>query len=123
MMMKNLLRAGAFLLALSLAPLASVSAHDKHGRKHRHARGRRELVRTHDDDRNPTPGIPRRVRRGRNMTPGTPRGSIVGTPSTFPTDEGRRLGREVRRDEGRGGASKGIGMGVGKGGGRGRGKH
>jgi hypothetical protein len=105
-MIKNLLRAGAFMLALMLVPLASASAHDKHGRKRRHGRARRQVVKTHDDDRNPTPGIPR--------------GSLSGTPSTFPTDEGRKLGREVRRGE-----EKGVGKGVGKRVGvtRGRGKH
>jgi hypothetical protein len=119
-MIKNLLRAGAFMLALMLVPLASASAHDKHGRKRRHGRARRQVVKTHDDDRNPTPGIPRRVSRGRDMTPGIPRGSLSGTPSTFPTDEGRKLGREVRRGE-----ERGVGKRVGKRVGvtRGRGKH
>jgi hypothetical protein len=110
--MRNLLRAGAFLLALSLAPLASASAHDKHGRKRRHAR--RQVVKIHDDNRNPTPGVPRMVRRGRNSTPGLPRGSFAGTPTTFPTGEGRRLGAAVRRDADRN---------VGKSSGRKRGKH
>jgi hypothetical protein len=103
-----------------LVPLASASAHDKHGRKRRHARGHRQVVKTHDDDRNPTPGTPRRVSRGRDMTRGTPRGSLNGmTPSTFPTDEGRKLGREVRRGEDRG-VGKRVGGGTR---GRGRGKH
>jgi hypothetical protein len=94
-MMKNILRAGAFTLALTLMPLASVSAHD-HG-KHKHRRGRKVVMtQTHWDNRNPTPGIPRRVRRGRNWTPGVRRGAF--TTTTFPRDEGRRLGREVRRD-------------------------
>jgi hypothetical protein len=116
--MRNLLRAGAFLLALSLAPLASASAHDKHGRKRRHAR--RQVVKIHDDNRNPTPGVPRLVRRGRNPTAGAPRGSFAGTPSTFPTDEARRLGAEVSR-----GGDRGVRKSVGRrsGGGRGHGKH
>lgn len=123
-MTKNILRAGAFMFALMLVSLAPASAHDTHGRKRRHARGHKHVVKTHDDNRNPTPGIPRRVSRGRDMTPGTPRGSLNGmTPSTFPTDEGRKLGREVRRGE-----DRGVGKGVGKrvrGGtrGRGHGKH
>lgn len=120
-MMKNILRAGAFMFALMLLPLAPASAHDKHGRRHRRARVHRQVARTHDDERNETPGIPRRVRRGRNETPGTPRGSLEGmTPSTFPTGEGRRLGAAVRRD-----GNRGVGKGVGRsvGGGRGHGKH
>jgi hypothetical protein len=115
-MMKNILRAGALMLALTLMPLVSVSAHD-HG-KHKHRRGRKVVVtRTHWNNRNPTPGIPRRVRRGRNWTPGTRRGAFTAT--TFPRGEGQRLGRVVRRD----GDRVGVGKGIGKGNGRGHGKH
>jgi hypothetical protein len=115
--MKNLLRAGAFLLTLTLAPLAPVGAHGKHARKRR--RGRTHVVKTHDDGLNLTPGTPRRVSLGRNPTPGTPRGSIAGTPSTFPSDEARQLGAQVRRGATRGGTkSRGKRAVV-----RGHGKH
>ena len=80
-MMKNILRSGAFLLALTLAPLATAGAHDKHGRKHRH--GRKTVTQVvHVNHRNPTPGIPRRVRRGRNTTPGVRRGPFTTTTTT-----------------------------------------
>jgi hypothetical protein len=108
-MMKNILRAGALLLAFTLAPVVSANAHD-HDRGHGHAHGRRHNRRTtltHWDDRNPTPGIPRRVRRGRNWTPGTPRGAF--TPTTFPTSEGRSLGRQIRHDNNGGGHGRGHG--------------
>ncbi|HVG30474.1 MAG TPA: hypothetical protein VM864_12280 [Pyrinomonadaceae bacterium] len=112
-MMKNILRAGALLLALTLAPLAATaSAHD-HGK---HKRGRKHRATTlHSNHRNLTPGVPRRVRRGRNLTPGVRRGSFAGTPSTFPAGEGRRLGAAVRRDGNRGkGGGRGHGHGHGK---------
>ena len=41
----------------------------------------------HWNSANPTPGIPRRVRRGRNLTPGIPRGPI-----------GHRVGAPIIRD-------------------------
>ena len=121
-MMKKIISAAALLVFL-LTPLASVSAkpHGKHGRGHAYAYGRRHrLVRTHWDDRNETPGTPRRVRRGRNLTPGVPRGPITmrTTPPTFPRGEGRALGRDIMRRE-----NRGLGVGRGVGGGRGRGKH
>jgi hypothetical protein len=110
----------AVLLAFMLLPLASASAqrHNRRGRGNAYGRRNRTAL-TRWDDRNPTPGIARRVRRGRNWTPGGPRGPLYArtTPTTFPRDEGRALGRVLaRRDNG---ASRGVGMGVG----RGRGKH
>jgi hypothetical protein len=86
-MMKNIFRAGALLLALSLAPLVPVNAQG-HGHGHAYAYGRRRHNRrttmTHWRDR--------------NLTPGGPRGSLSGmTPPTFPTSEGRGLGRSIRR--------------------------
>ncbi|MCA1815283.1 MAG: hypothetical protein LC746_02525 [Acidobacteria bacterium] len=114
----------ALLFAFLLTPLTSASAkrHHKHGRRHAYADGRwLKVKRTHRDDRNETPGVPRRLRRGRHWTPGTPRGPLTpraSTPTTFPRGEGRALGRDIMRREGRGG---GIGRGIG--GGRGRGKH
>jgi hypothetical protein len=107
-MMKNILGAGALLLAFTLAPLVSANAHG-HDRGHGHAHGRRHNRRTtltHWDDRDPTPGVPRRVRRGRNMTPGIPRGIT----QTFPTSEGRALGRQIRHDND-GGHGRGHGHG------------
>ena len=97
MTLKNLLRAVAFLLALTLSPLAvTAGAHD-HGKR---KRVRRHVGTTlHSNQRNLTSGVPRRVRRGRNPTPGMPRGSFAGTPSTFPHDEGQRLGQIVRRED------------------------
>ncbi|MCA1614879.1 MAG: hypothetical protein LC800_12245 [Acidobacteria bacterium] len=78
-MTKNLLRTGAFLLALVLAPLAvTAGAHDRKGRKHRHDRKGKATV-VHVNHRNPTPGVARRVRRGRNLTPGVRRGAITST--------------------------------------------
>jgi hypothetical protein len=106
--MKKIIMGTALLLALSLAPLVSANAHDHgHGRGHGHAHGRRHnrhTTLTHWDDRNPTPGVPRRVRRGRNMTPGIPRGIT----QTFPTSEGRALGRRIRHDN-NGGHGRGHG--------------
>jgi len=68
--MKKILRAAALLLALTLAPVFTASAHDN-GRRHRHGRKRTTV---HVNHRNPTPGVARRVRRGRNLTPGVRRG-------------------------------------------------
>jgi hypothetical protein len=119
----------AALSVFMLLPLASASAKHRHGHGHAYAFGRRNRTAiTHWDDRNPTPGIPRRVARGRNWTPGTSRGDLDRTPTTFPRDEGRRLGRDVERREDRGvgrgedrGVGRGVGMGIGGGVGRGRG--
>ncbi|HEX8160868.1 MAG TPA: hypothetical protein VF538_03145 [Pyrinomonadaceae bacterium] len=96
-MLKRLLPGAAMLLALTLAPLAPTAGAHDHGKQ---KRGRSTTLRT--DSRNPSPGTPRRVRRGRNPAPGTPRGPFAGTPSTFPHDEARQLGAEV----GRGGARR-----------------
>lgn len=79
--MKKMLRAAAFLLALTLVPVFTASAHDK-GRKHRH--GRKRTTTVHVNHRNPTPGVARRVRRGRNTTPRIRRGAI-NSNTTFTT--------------------------------------
>jgi hypothetical protein len=77
--MKKMLRAAAFLLALTLAPVFTAGAHDN-GRKHKH--GRKRATTTHVNHRNPTPGTPRRVRRGRNTTPGVRREAVTTTTTT-----------------------------------------
>jgi hypothetical protein len=59
-MLRKLFQVTMLLLALTLTSLVPVSAHD-----HGHDRGRRRGRRTvFVNNRNPTPGIPRRVRRG-----------------------------------------------------------
>jgi hypothetical protein len=118
----------AIVAAFVLSPLtadAKPHKHFKHGRGHAYAYGRRDRVTgTHWDERNETPGIARRVRRGRNWTPGVARGPLDTrmTPRTFPRDEGRALGRRIGRGDDRG-MGKGVGMGVGGGHGHGHGKH
>src|SRR5918999_6302004 len=74
--MKKMLRGATLLLALTLAPVFTAGAHDN-GRKHRH--GRKRTTTVHVNHRNPTPGIARRVRRGRNTTPRVRRGPISST--------------------------------------------
>ena len=74
--MKKMLRGAAILLALTLAPVFTAGAHDN-GRRHRH--GRKRTTTIHVNQRNPTPGVPRRVRRGRNTTPGVRRGPLSTT--------------------------------------------
>ena len=100
---KNLLRTGAFLLALVLAPLAVTSnAHDRKGRKHRHGRKATTTI-VHVNHRNPTPGVARRVRRGRNLTPGVRRGAITSTTTTtVVTPRRRRAGAAVALEHGKG---------------------
>ncbi|HEY9286061.1 MAG TPA: hypothetical protein VIP46_21605 [Pyrinomonadaceae bacterium] len=71
--MKRMLRGAALLLALTLAPVFTAGAHDN-GRRHRH--GRKRTTTVHVNHRNPTPGVARRVRRGRNTTPRVRRGAI-----------------------------------------------
>lgn len=125
-MLKKISLAAA-LVAFMLLPLASASAKHRHGRGHAYAFGRRDRTAvTNWNNRNPTPGIPRRVRRGRNWTPGTSRGDLNRTPTTFPRDEGRRLGRDVGRREDNGvgrGTDRGVSRGEDRGVGRGHRKH
>src|SRR5205085_8596633 len=73
--MTKWLQAITCALALLVCFALPVQAQDRHGRKYRH--GRRVFVTRHWNSANPTPGIPRRVRRGRNLTPGIPRGPVV----------------------------------------------
>jgi hypothetical protein len=77
--MKKMLQGAAILLALTLAPVFTASAHDN-GRRHRH--GRKRTTTVHVNHRNPTPGVARRVRRGRNTTPGVRRGPLSTTRRT-----------------------------------------
>jgi len=79
--MRKMLQGAALLLALTFVPLVSASAHDKNT-KHRHGRKRGTVTTVHVNHRNPTPGIARRVRRGRNTTPGVRRGPISSTTMT-----------------------------------------
>lgn len=59
-MMRKLFQVTMLLIVLTLTSLVPVSAHD-----HGHDRGRRRGRRTvFVNNRNPTPGVPRRVRRG-----------------------------------------------------------
>ena len=109
--MKKMLRGAAFLLALTLAPVSVASAHDN-GRKHRH--GRKRTTTVHVNHRNPTPGTPRRVRRGRNTTPGVRRGAVT-TTTTVTTP--RRT-----RTRTRAGAAAALEHGSGHGSRHGRGK-
>ena len=83
--MKNWMKAITLALALLCSFALSAQAKDRHGRHHRH--GRRVFITRHTNSANPTPGIPRRVRRGRNLTPGIPRGPI-----------GHRVGLPIIRD-------------------------
>ena len=101
--MKKILQGAAILLALTLAPVLTASAQGNKGRGH----GRGGKVR--DDDittvrhtrRNPTPGVPRRVRRGRNTTPGVRRGAISST-TTITTPRRTRAGAAVALERGSG---------------------
>ncbi|MDT7540711.1 MAG: hypothetical protein QOE33_615 [Acidobacteriota bacterium] len=133
-MLKKIFMGTALLAVFALAPSgadAKPYKHYKHGRGHAYAYGRRDRVTgTHWDDRNDTPGIARRVRRGRNWTPGIARGPLDSrmTPRTFPRDEGRGLGRRIEAREDRHNdrvrvEGRGVGMGVGGGHGHGHGKH
>ena len=93
-----MLQAAALLLALTLAPVFTASAHDN-GRKHRH--GRKRTTTVHVNHRNPTPGVPRRVRRGRNLTPGVRRGPVSKT-TTVTTPRRNRAGAAVALERGSG---------------------
>jgi len=98
-MTKNILRTGAFLLALVLSPLATTAgAHDQKGRKHRH---KVKTTNIHVNHRNTTPGVARRVRRGRNTTPGVRRGAINST-TTIGTPRRNSAGAAVALEHGRG---------------------
>ena len=96
--MKKMLRGATLLLALTLAPVFTAGAHD-HGRRHRH--GRKRTTTIHVNHRNPTPGIPRRVRRGRNLRPGVRRGAI-GSNATVTTPRRTRAGAAVALEHGPG---------------------
>ena len=101
-MTKNLLRTGAFLLALVLAPLATTAgAHAQKARKHRHGH-RVKTATIHVNHRNTTPGVARRVRRGRNTTPGIRRGAITST-TTSVTPRRNSAGAAAALEHGRGG--------------------
>jgi hypothetical protein len=104
--MKKILRGAAILLALTLAPVFTAGAHD-HGGRHRHGRKRVTTTTVHVNHRNPTPGTPRRVRRGRNTTPGVRRGPInstttVATPRRTRTRAGAAVALEHRHGLGHG---------------------
>jgi hypothetical protein len=90
--MKKMLQAAAILLALTLAPVLTASAHDNKGRKHRHGRKRTTVTTAHVNHRNPSPGVPRRVRRGRNTTPGVRRGAAATTRTTATAPRRTRTG-------------------------------
>lgn len=96
--MKKMLQAAAFLLALTLAPVFTAGAHDN-GRRHRH--GRKRTTTVHVNHRNPTPGVPRRVRRGRNTTPRVRRGPISSNTS-ITTPRRNRTGAAVALEHGSG---------------------
>ena len=128
--MTKWLQAITCALALLVCFALPAQAQDRHGRKYRH--GRRVFVTRHWNSANPTPGIPRRVRRGRNLTPGIPRGPIVRrttirNPPIF-RDNRRRvserdvhdiLDRERNRDRDLGRAmGRGAGVRMGRGHGR-----
>ena|GEM_PF-6676054 len=119
----------AMTLALALLVGVALPAEARHGRGHgRHAR--RIGITRHVNNANPTPGVPRRVRRGRNLTPGVPRGPIGNRVGTLPIiRDGRGRGRDhddmirTERDRDRDLAgSVGHGVGMGRGGGRGHGR-
>ena len=135
------LKAATCALALLVCVALPVEArhHQHHGRHFRNDR-RFGLMR-HENSANPTPGIPRRVRRGRNLTPGIPRGPIghrVGAPiirddrvRIRDRDADEILRRERNRDRdldeaiGRGRSvnmGRGSGIGMRHGGGRGHGR-
>ena len=93
-----MLRAAAFLLALALAPVFTASAHDN-GRRHRH--GRKRTTTIHVNHRNPTPGVARRVRRGRNTTPRVPR-KAISSHTTVTTPRRNRAGAAHALEHGSG---------------------
>jgi hypothetical protein len=124
------LKAATCALALLVCVALPTQARHHHGRHFRH--GQRMFL-SRGNSANPTPGIPRRVRRGRNYTPGVPRGPIgnrVGGPfirndrghgHDHNLDEVLRQERDRDRDLGEAiGHSRGVGMG--RGGGRGHGR-
>jgi hypothetical protein len=126
--MKNLMKTVLLALALLGSFALSAQAQDRHGRRHRH--GRRVFLTRHWNNANPTPGIPRRVRRGRNLRPGVPRGPIGNRAGIVPIiRDGRGRGRahddmlrvERNRDRDLAGAV-GHGAGMGRGSGRGHGR-
>ena len=86
----------AVALALLFTPLITAEAHDR-SRRHLH---RRNGTIVYVNNRNPTPGTPRRVRRGRNPTPGTPRGRVVRRDIDGDGDRDRIV--RSRRNRGRG---------------------
>ncbi len=125
--MTRWLKATTLALALLGCAALPTQAHNGHG-KHKH--GRRTFLTRHANSANPTPGIPRRVARGRNRHPGTPRGpigNVGGTGSVFHDNRGRGHGHddilrtERNRDRDLAGAV-GHGVGMGRGGGHGHGK-
>ncbi|MFL6211133.1 MAG: hypothetical protein ACJ74W_19955 [Pyrinomonadaceae bacterium] len=114
--MRQWLKAMTVTLALLVCAALPLQAHDRHGRKHKH--GRRVFLTRHWNNANPTPGIPRRVRRGRNLTPGIPRGPIGHRTGIVPIiragrgrDHADILQTERNRDRDLAGAvGHGIGM-------------
>ena len=89
----------ALAFAFLLTPLVTAEAHGNRGRKHKH-KGQDTTV--HVNHRNPTPGVARRVRRGRNMTPGVRRGAI-NSNSTVVTPRGKnRAGAAAALEHGKG---------------------
>ncbi|HYY43479.1 MAG TPA: hypothetical protein VE775_12150 [Pyrinomonadaceae bacterium] len=111
----------ATTLALALLLCVALPAAAKHGRHQRHER--RSGLTRHMNNANPTPGIPRRVRRGRNLTPGVPRGRFGRDVGVLPIHRHGRghdemLSTERNRDRDLGEA---IGHGIGHGGGTGMG--
>ncbi len=118
--MTRWLKAMTLALALLVCAALPAQAHKGHG----HHKGRRTFLTRHANSANPTPGIPRRVRRGRNMHPGTPRGpigNVRGTPPIFPDNRGRGRERDITDVVGRG-VGRDAGVGMGHGGGHGHGK-
>ena len=127
------LKAATCALALLVCVALPVEArhHQHHGRHFRN--DRRFGLTRHENSANPTPGIPRRVRRGRNLTPGIPRGPIghrVGLPIIRDNrvrirdrDADEILRRERNRDRDLGDAiGRGRGVNMGRGGGIGMGR-
>ncbi len=99
--MRKMLQGAALLLALAFVPLVSASAHDKNT-KHRHGRKRGTVTTIHVNHRNPTPGVARRVRRGRNTTPGVRRGSISSTTNVMTPRRNRAGAAAALEHKGRG---------------------
>ena len=126
--MRQWLKAMTVVLALLVCAALPAEAKHRHGRKHKH--GRRSGITRHVNSANPTPGIPRRVRRGRNLTPGVRRGPIGRRAGIVPIiRDGRGRGRdhddmlrvERNRDRDLAGAV-GHGAGMGRRSGRGHGR-